>query len=64
MGKGTTSVMENSRTLKAGDKIAHYAHTISTHITQIKAHCYIRYYDPQGVHVQCIGVSDTGRSST
>lgn len=24
IGKGTTSVMENSRTLKAGDKMAHY----------------------------------------
>ena len=31
MGKGTTSVMENSRTLNAGDKIAHYTQTISTH---------------------------------
>ena len=27
MGKGTTSVMENSRTLNAGDKIAHYTQT-------------------------------------
>lgn len=30
IGKGTTSVMENSRTLKAGDKIAHYTQKIST----------------------------------
>lgn len=27
IGKGTTSVMENSRTLNAGDKIAHYTQT-------------------------------------
>lgn len=27
MGKGTTSVMENSRTLNAGDKMAHCIQT-------------------------------------
>ena len=27
IGNGTTSVMQNSRTLKAGDRIAHYTQT-------------------------------------
>lgn len=41
IGKGTTSVMENSRTLNAGDKMAHCIQTNTNHTDALKAWVFV-----------------------
>lgn len=43
IGKGTTSVMENSRTLNAGDKMAHCIQTNTKHINALTA-CFVLFF--------------------